>query len=80
MVEVIAKELYARGKLASPEVVQLSESDLDPESYKFTLFGMGINARARGERGRQLGWNPPQTTEDFYASIQAEVGYWLETH
>jgi len=40
-------------------------------------MGMGINARARGERGRQFGWKPPQTTEDFYASVQAHVDYWL---
>ena len=80
MVGVVAKELYAHGKVMSPEAVQLSEADLDPESYKFALVGMGINCRARGERGRQLGWKPPQTTEDFYASIQTEVDHWLTTH
>ena len=79
MAEVSAKELYAHGKVSSPKAIQLSEADLDHESYKFALMGMGINCRARGERGRQLGWNPVQTAEDFYASIQDEVDYWLKT-
>jgi len=78
--EAIAKALYARGKVGSPEAVRLSETDLDPQSYKFALMGLGTNSRARGERGRELGWNPPQTNEDFYASIQADVDYWLKTH
>ena len=80
MTEVIAKELYAHGKVTSPKAVRLSEADLDHESYKFALMGMGINCRARGERGRQLGWKPPQTAEEFYASIQAEVDHWSKTH
>jgi hypothetical protein len=79
-VEAIAKALYVRGKVISPEANRLGEADLDPESYKFALVAMGSNSRARGERSRQLGWNPPQTTEDFYASIQADVDYWLKTH
>ena len=53
---------------------------MDPESYKLMLAYMGNSSRARGERSRQLGWNPRQTTEDFYASIQADVDYWLEKH
>lgn len=80
MVEAIAKGLYAHGKVASPEAIKLTETDLDPDSYKFALIGLGTNSRARGERGRQLGWNPPQTTEDFYASIQTDVDYWLKMH
>jgi len=80
VVEAIAKALYGHRKVASPEAVKLSEADLGPEMYKFVLGGLGANSRARGERGRQLGWNPPQTTEDFYASIQADVDYWLKTH
>lgn len=80
LVEAIAKALHARGKVASPEAVKLSEADLDPESYKLALMEMGCNSRARGERSRQLGWNPPQKTEDFYASVQADVDYWLKTH
>ena len=79
-VEVIAKDLYARGKVASPEAVQLNEADVDPELYKLALLGMGTNSRARAERGRKLGWNPLQTTKDFYASIQADVDYWLKAH
>ena len=79
-VEFIAKGLYARGKVVSPEAVQLSESEVDPKLYKLALVGMGTNSRARGERGRQLGWNPPQTTEDFYAGIQADIDYWLKKH
>ena len=78
--ESIAKALYARGKVGSPEPVRLGESDLDPKSYQLALVGLGTNSRAKGERGRGLGWNPPQTTEDFYASIQADVDYWLKTH
>ena len=77
--ETIAKALHAHGKVASPEPIQLSEADVGPELYKFILMGLGTNCRVRGERGRQLGWNPPQTTEDFYASIQADVDYWLKT-
>ena len=80
VVERIAKALYARGKVASPEAVQLKEADIPPELYKRALEGMGTNSRARGERSRGLGWNPPQTTEDFYASIPAEVDYWLKNH
>jgi len=80
VVKAIAKALYARGKVASPEAVRLNEADLDSESYKLALVDMGTNSRARGERGRQLGWNPSQTTEDFYASIQADVDYRLKTH
>jgi len=62
-----------------PKAIQLSEADLDPESYKFALVYMGTNSRARGERSRQLGWNPQQTTKDFYASIPADVDYSLKT-
>ncbi|KAF9647141.1 NAD(P)-binding protein [Thelephora ganbajun] len=80
VVEVIAKALYARGKVASPEAIPLSEAGLDPESYRLVPVDTGTNSRARGERSRQLGWNPPQTTEDFYASIQADVDYLLKTH
>lgn len=80
LVEAIAKALYARGKVASPVATKLSEADMDPESYKLALLEMGTNSRARGERSRQLGWNPPQTTEDFYASVQADVDYWLKTN
>jgi len=78
VVQAIAKALHVRGKVASPEAVRLSEADLDPESYKDVLAEMGTNSRARGGRSRQLGWNPPQTTEDFFASIQADVDYWLK--
>jgi len=77
-IEAIGKALHARGKLASAEAVPLSQADLDPDTYKFVLAGMGSNCRARGDRSRQLGWNPSQTTEDFYASIQADVDYWLK--
>ena len=80
VVEAIAKALYSRGKVASPEAIQLKEGDVGPEYYKRILKGMGTNSRARGERSRQLGWNPPQTTEDFYASVQADVDYWLKAH
>jgi len=80
LVEAIAKALHARGKLASAGVVKLSKADLDPEAYKLALLEMGSNSRARGERSRQLGWNPQQTTEDFYASVQADVDYWLKAH
>ena len=79
-VKAIAKALYARGKLASPEAIQLKETDLDPVMYRRALAGMGSNSRARGERSRGLGWNPSQTTEDFYASIPAEVDYILKNH
>ena len=78
--ETIARALYARGKVVSPEAIQLSEADLDPESCKFALVELGINARARSERSRQLGWNPLQMTEDFYASIPVDVDYSLKTH
>jgi len=77
-VEAIAKALYARGKVVSPEAVPLSEADLGSESYKFALAYMGSNSLARGERSRQLGWNPLQTTEDFYASIETDVGFLLK--
>ena len=80
LVEVIAKALYARGKVVSPEAIQLSGTDLDSEAYKFTLLEMGTNARARGDRSRELGWKPSETTEDFYASIQADVDYYLKNH
>ena len=79
-VEAIAKALYARGKLVSPEAIPLKETDLDPVMYRRALAGMGSNSRARGERSRGLGWNPSQTTEDFYASIPAEVDYILKNH
>jgi len=78
VVGVIAEALYARGKVVSPKATQLSEADLDPESYKLALLYMGTSSRARGERSRQLGWNPQQTTEDFYASIPADVDYLLK--
>ena len=80
VVEAIAKALYALGKVASPEAVPLAEGDVDPELYKLILVGTGTNSRARGERSRQLGWHPSQTTEDFYASIRADVDYWLKAH
>jgi len=80
VVEVIAKGLYARGKVSSLEPVQLTEADMGPQLYKRARFAMGTNSRARAERGRQLGWNPLQTTEDFYASIPADVDYQLKTH
>lgn len=81
-VEVIAKTLHARGKIPSPDISQLTEADLGPEAYKLPqyLVGMGTNSRARGDRSRQLGWNPPQTTEDFFAGIQADVDYWLKAN
>ena len=77
-VEAIAKALYARGKIASPEVVPSTEADLgqDNQFYGY-LLGLGTSCRAKGERSRQLGWNPTQTTEEFYASIQADVDYCL---
>lgn len=78
--EAIAKALYARGEIASAEASQLIEADLGADNH-FDLYvlGMGSNSRARGERSRQLGWNPPQTTEDFYESIPADVDYLLKT-
>jgi len=78
LVEAIGKALHARGKLASPEAVPLSQTDVDPETYKLAVVGLGSNSRARGDRSRQLGWNASQTTEEFYASIQADVDYWLK--
>jgi hypothetical protein len=78
-VEAIAKALYAHGKVSSPAPTQLSEADVGPELYQRALSGVGTNSRARGERSRQLGWNPPQTTEDFYAGIPADVDYLLKT-
>jgi hypothetical protein len=80
VVQVIAKALHAHGKVASPEAIRLSEADLVPEPYKPSVAGMGSNIRARGERSRELGWNPPQTTEDFFASVRAEVDSLLETY
>jgi len=76
VIEEIAKALYARGKVASPTAVPLSEGEVDPWFAQF----MGTNSRARGERSRQLGWNPAQTTEDFYASIPTDVDFWLKRH
>ena len=76
-VQAIGKALHVRGRLASSEAVRLSEADVPPELYKIALQAMGSNSRARGERGRQLGWNPLETTEDFYAGIQADVDYLL---
>ena len=80
VVGVIAEALYARGKVVSSKATQLSEADLDLETYKLALLYMGTNSRARGERSRQLGWKPQQTTEDFYASIPADVDYSLKAH
>ena len=77
-VEAIAKALYARGKVVSPEAVPLSEADPVSESYKVALLYMGTNSLAKGERSRQLGWKPPQTTEDFYASIETDVDFLLK--
>ena len=77
---MIAKELYARGKVASPEPIKLNEADVDPILYKSIAKGMGTNSRARGERSGELGWNPTQTTKDFYTSIKAEVDYLLKAH
>ena len=74
---MIAEDLYARGKVDSPEAIQLSEMDLDPDAYKLALVEMGTNARARGDRSRELGWDPSETTEDFYAGVQADVDYIL---
>ena len=76
--EAIAKALYAHGKVSSPEAIRLNEADLDPELYKRALADLGTNSRARGERSRQLGWNPCQTTEDFYAGIPVDVDYLLK--
>jgi len=80
VVEAIAKALYVRGKVGSPEAVPLTEADLDPKSYKQALADMGTNSRAQGERSRQLGWNPTETTGQFLASIQADADYWLKNH
>lgn len=33
----------------------------------------GSNVRARGDRGRELGWKPKCTTQDMLASIKPEV-------
>ena len=74
---MIAEDLYARGKVDSPEAIQLSETDLAPDVYKLALVEMGTNARARGDRSRELGWDPSETTEDFYAGVQADVDYIL---
>jgi nucleoside-diphosphate-sugar epimerase len=76
--EAIAKALYAHGKVSSPEAIRLNEADLGPELYKRALADLGTNSRARGERSRQLGWNPSQTTEDFYAGIPVDVDYLLK--
>jgi len=78
--QAIAKALYNRGKVVSPEASRLTEADLGQDNH-FILYlvEMGTNSRARGDRSRLLGWEPPQTTEDFYASIQADVDHWLET-
>ena len=78
LVEVIANDLYACGKVVSPEAMQLSETDLDPDAYKLALLEMGTNARARGDRSRELGWKPSETTKDFYAGVQADVDYCLK--
>lgn len=80
-VKAIGKALHARGKLASPEAVQLTEADLGGQGDDFTRYvqNMGSNSRATGDRSRSLGWAPRQTTEEFYASIQADVDYCLKT-
>ena len=78
--EAIARALYARGRIASPELARLTEADLGQDNhFDDYLVAMGTNSRARGERSRQLGWKPTQTADDFYASIQADVDYCLET-
>lgn len=80
-VEEIAKVLHARGKIASPEVTQLTEADIGPHTrpLSFYLGYLGTNSRARGDRSRQLGWNPSQTTEEFYESLSGDVDYLLKT-
>ena len=77
--EAIAKALHKRGKIESPKAAQLTEGDLGDEGDKFNFYRleMGNNSRARGDRSRQLGWKPPQTTEEFYESILADVDYCL---
>jgi hypothetical protein len=78
--EAIAKALYAHGKVSSPVPTQLNEADVGPELYQRALAGTGTNSRAKGERSRQLGWNPPQTNEDFFASIPADIDNLLKTN
>jgi len=81
--QAIAKALYARGKIASPEASRLTEADFGKEEgdqFSRCVLQVGTNSRARADRGQQLGWNPPQTTKDFYESIPADVDYWLKTN
>ncbi|KAH7884543.1 hypothetical protein F5I97DRAFT_1469634 [Phlebopus sp. FC_14] len=74
---VVAEELHAEGlgRDAAPTVF----TEAEVAKYFGGPF-MGNNARARGERGRTIGWKPLYTTEDMLDSIEGEIkasGVWL---
>jgi len=43
------------------------------EKYFRGLTVLGSNARCRGNRSREIGWQPKKTLKDLFASIKPEV-------
>jgi len=70
LAKAYSQVLYEKGKGKSPEPTPFTAE----EAQKY--FGgvwIGHNARAKGERGKALGWKPTKTTKDFLESVRAEV-------
>ncbi|PIL35407.1 hypothetical protein GSI_02133 [Ganoderma sinense ZZ0214-1] len=58
----------------NPEPTSFTVEELK-KYFEYEEMGwyFGSNVRARGDRGRELGWAPKRTTQDMLASIKPEV-------
>jgi len=69
--KAVAQVLFDLGKGKSPEPTTFTKEDID--KYFGGSSYLGSNSRCRGNRSRSIGWKPTKTTDDFLASIKAEV-------
>ncbi|KAI0035951.1 hypothetical protein K488DRAFT_42144 [Vararia minispora EC-137] len=65
------KTLYELGKSKTAEPDPFTVEDAQKYFKGTFFFCLGSNSRARALRGRELGWKPVKTTDDFLKSLIA---------
>ncbi len=70
----IGKALVKRGISNSSEPTTFAKEELSKYFWTEEIAGIwGSNARVKAPHSRSIGWQPRLTTQDFLASIDAEV-------
>ncbi|KAF9479340.1 NAD(P)-binding protein [Pholiota conissans] len=73
--KTISEKLFELGIASSPEPNTFTQDELDKNFGSFWTV-LATNSRAKGDRGRALGWAPKFGKEEFLANVKEEVAFY----